>query len=79
MVLDYTFERQLMLERKDRLAEGYKEGFAEGRAEGRAEGMRGVIKTYKAFGADRAKTKEELQKNFDLTEEMVEEFLKLFW
>lgn len=41
--------------------------------------MRGVIKTYKAFGADRAKTKEELQKNFDLTEEMVEEFLKLFW
>ena len=29
MVLDYTFERQLMLERKDRLAEGLAEGRAE--------------------------------------------------
>ena len=32
MVLDYTFERQLMLERKDRLAEGLAEGRAEGLA-----------------------------------------------
>ena len=39
MVLDYTFERQLMLERKDRLAEGLAEGRAEGRAEGLAEGL----------------------------------------
>lgn len=38
MVLDYTFERQLMLERKDRLAEGYSEGYSEGHAEGHAEG-----------------------------------------
>lgn len=38
MVLDYTFERQLMLERKDRLAEGLAEGRAEGLAEGLAQG-----------------------------------------
>ena len=39
MVLDYTFERQLTLERKDRLEEGHAKGLAEGMAEGRAEGL----------------------------------------
>ncbi len=39
MTLDYTFERQLALEREERLAEGYVEGHAEGRAEGHSEGI----------------------------------------
>ena len=34
MVLDYTFERQLMLERKDRLAEGLEKGLAQGYSHG---------------------------------------------
>lgn len=83
MVLDYTFERQLMLERKARLAEGYKEGHVEGHAEGHAEGLEegihAVIKTCKKFGADHARTKEELLGNFGLSEEKVEELLKLYW
>jgi hypothetical protein len=36
--LDYTFDRQLTLEREDARAEGKAEGRAEGRAEGKAEG-----------------------------------------
>ena len=36
--LDYTFERQITLERADARAEGRAEGHAEGHAEGRAEG-----------------------------------------
>ena len=36
--LDYTFDRQLMLEREDSREEGREEGRAEGREEGRAEG-----------------------------------------
>lgn len=37
--LDYTFERQLMLEREENIAEGREEGREEGRQEGREEGM----------------------------------------
>lgn len=36
--LDYTFERQLELEREEAISEGRAEGLAEGRAEGHAEG-----------------------------------------
>lgn len=47
MVLDYTFERQLMLERKDRLAEGLVEGRAEGLEKGLAEGLeKGLAQGY---------------------------------
>jgi flagellar biosynthesis/type III secretory pathway protein FliH len=38
MQLDYTFERQLTLERQDSREEGRAEGREEGRKEGRAEG-----------------------------------------
>ncbi len=38
MTLDYTFERQLALEREERLAEGYAEGHEKGHEEGRKEG-----------------------------------------
>ncbi|MCM1063629.1 MAG: transposase [Eubacterium sp.] len=38
MTLDYTFDRQLMLERQEARVEGREEGRAEGRAEGREEG-----------------------------------------
>lgn len=36
--LDYTFERQLELEREEKLAEGLEEGLAKGRAEGLEKG-----------------------------------------
>lgn len=36
--LDYTFERQLTLEREEKLAEGRAEGLAEGHAQGHAQG-----------------------------------------
>lgn len=39
MTLDYTFDRQLKLEREDSRIEGRNEGRAEGRAEGREEGL----------------------------------------
>lgn len=38
--LDYTFDRQLMLEREDSRAEGREEGRKEGREEGREEGRK---------------------------------------
>lgn len=37
--LDYTFDRQIMLEREDSREEGFAEGHAEGHAKGHAEGM----------------------------------------
>lgn len=39
MQLDYTFDRQITLEREDARLEGHAEGHAEGIAEGRAEGI----------------------------------------
>lgn len=38
MKLDYTFDRQITLEREESRTEGWEEGRAEGREEGRAEG-----------------------------------------
>ena len=47
---------------------------------GRQEGeIRGTINTCKTFGADRARTKEELRKSYALTEEAAEEYLKQYW
>jgi hypothetical protein len=40
MQLDYTFERQIMLEREDSRQEGLREGRSEGLREGRREGLR---------------------------------------
>lgn len=56
-----------------------RDSFEAGHELGVQEGVRGIISTCKAFGTDRARAKEELQKNFDLTEEKIEEFLKLYW
>ena len=39
MTLDYTFDRQLMLEREEARTEGRQEGFQEGHQEGRQEGL----------------------------------------
>ena len=40
MTLDYTFDRQLMLERKEARTEGHREGMEEGRKEGMQEGRK---------------------------------------
>ncbi|MBP3603847.1 MAG: hypothetical protein J6J79_06850 [Lachnospiraceae bacterium] len=55
-------------EKRDSFDEGHELGVQEG-----------IINTCKTFGADRARTKEELLKNFDLTEEKAEELLRLYW
>ena len=41
--LDYTFERQLELEREEAISEGRAEGLAEGHAEGHAEGVQQTL------------------------------------
>lgn len=50
--LDYTFDRQLALEREDSRTEGRTEGLAEGRAEGLAKGL--------AEGLDEGRKKEKI-------------------
>lgn len=53
-----------------------RDSYASGHAEGE---IRGTINTCKSFGADRIRTKEELRKNYNLTDDKAEEYLELYW
>lgn len=64
MTLDYTFERQIMLERKEAYEEGYREGFILGSKE------RGL-----SYDATAARVKE----RFSLSDAEVEENMRLYW
>ena len=54
-------------------------GLQEGHEFGLQEGIQGMISTCKSLGADRERAKEELKKNYALTDEMAEAYLKLYW
>lgn len=82
--LDYTFDRQLTLEREDSRAEGHAEGLAEGREEGLAEGRKegeiiGIIKSYKCFGKKKEEAKYYIIDAYNLTEEKTMEFINKYW
>lgn len=56
-----------------------RDSFEEGHELGRQEGICGAISTCKSFGADRTRTKEELMKNYALSDEAAEKYLNLYW
>lgn len=57
-----------------------RDSFEEGIREGRELGIiQGTINTCKSLGAKRKRTKSEMMKNYDLTEEAAEEYLKQYW
>ena len=64
MTLDYTFERQIILERKEAYQEGYREGFILGCKE------RGL--SYDATAA-------EVKRKLSLSDEEVEKNMRLYW
>lgn len=81
--LDYTFDRQITLEREESREEGREEGRAEGRAEGREEGLAegeviGSIKIYKQFGKSTDEIKQYLLENYNLAEEEAIELIKQY-
>lgn len=88
MTLDYTFDRQITLEREDSRAEGREEGLEEGRAEGfelgredgRREGeMMGIIKCYKRLGKTREDTAGYLMEELGLTQGEAMEYVERSW
>lgn len=74
--LDYTFDRQLMLEREDSREEGRAEGRAEGREEGLAEGQ---IICCKNMGKTRQATEKYLIENLHVTKKEAEQLLERYW
>ncbi|MCM1159032.1 MAG: hypothetical protein NC300_12150 [Bacteroidales bacterium] len=84
MELDYTFDRQLTLERADSRAEGLEEGRTEGLAEGlsagRTEGeLIGIIKGYNNLGKSKKDTHDYLMDAYQLPEEKVVELINNYW
>lgn len=82
--LDYTFDRQLMLEREDSREEGRAEGYAEGREEGlkkgRNEGMEeGQIICCRNMGKTKQETVTYLIENEHVTKEKAEQLLERYW
>ncbi len=92
MTLDYTFERQIMLEREDARAEGLQEGRQEGLQEGHKKGheegyregmekgeRKSFISTHKEFGASYTETAAKVKEKFSLGDEEVQRNMKLYW
>ena len=76
--LDYTFDRQIMLEREDAREEGRAMGLAEGRQEGRAEGRQeGSTKKAKKIAQKMLKANRPLEEIMEFTELSMDEFVKL--
>ena len=59
---------------------GFKEGHASGLKEGHASGLiQGTINAFKSLHLDQEHTKQHLLKEYNLTIEKAEEYLKLYW
>lgn len=72
MTLDYTFDRQITLERRESREEGFTEGHAEGE-------MMGIIKCYKRLGKTREDTADCLMEELGLTEDGAKECIEKYW
>jgi predicted transposase YdaD len=87
MQLDYTFDRQIMLEREEGRTEGRKEGWDKGLEEGREEGIREEkersIQTTIVLLQELMHPKEiclgQLQEKYGLKEEEAEDYMRKYW
>ena len=78
--LDELMQEGIQKGMQQGIQQGMQQGREEGREEGRQEGeIIGMIKGYKKFNASREALLEELQKEFALSEEKAEEYLKEYW
>lgn len=75
MELDYTFDRQLKLEREGARMEGRQEGLQEGRQ----EGFRAFISVCKDFGLSFDETGIKLKEEFSMEDEDVRKNMQLYW
>lgn len=69
---------------EDGHASGYQDGHEEGREEGRKEGhkegrIQGAVENCKFMNADRDTAKAAIMRQFAVTEDKAEEYLKLYW
>ena len=79
MTLDYTFDRQLMLEREEARTEGLEEGRAEGLEEGRAEGLKALISACKELGVSFDETAAKAKEKYALTDGEIGKNMQLYW
>ena len=77
--LDYTFDRQIELERIDARREGLQEGIEQGIEQGREQGIRSLVEICQMYEISYEKTKMSLRDKFQLSEEKAEEFMEKFW
>lgn len=84
MTLDYTFDRQISLEREESRAEGFEEGREAGHEVGRMEGLEegellGVIKCYKRLGKTGEDAAVYLMEELGLPENKAKEYIEKYW
>ena len=61
------------------LADEREEGVKQGIEQGIEQGIRALINTCKSLGVSRDKVKEGLKKNFELTDDALEEYMRRYW
>ena len=71
MTLDYTFDRQIMLERQEARMEGH--------AKGRDEGLKALISTCKELKVSFDETAAKVKEKFSLEDEEVLKSMQLYW
>lgn len=71
MTLDYTFDRQIMLEREEARTEGHREG--------RQDGLKALISTCKELGISFDETAAKVKEKFSLEDEEARKNTELYW
>jgi flagellar biosynthesis/type III secretory pathway protein FliH len=77
--LDYTFDRQLTLEREDARAEGKAEGKAEGQAKERESAIRTMLKLLQELEQPRKEGFKQLADKYQIQGEQAEDYMKKYW
>lgn len=75
MTLDYTFERQIVLERE----EAHEEGLEEGMEKGMEKGLKAFVLTCRDLGIAFETTAAKMKENFSLSDEEVEKRMQRYW
>ena len=87
MTLDYTFDRQLMLEREEARTEGLEEGIEKGIEQGIEkgieqgieQGIKVLISVCKELKISHDETAEKVKEKFSLGDEETEKSMRLYW
>ena len=83
LMVEYDYDTDMKIQRREAMEEGRKEGIKEGIKEGRKEGMRtgisALVSACRDFGKSRSETRECLVRKYALSDKDADAYMDEFW